>query len=101
MALRTKEIWTTGLDEALNFPFERYIRNAEAFLKQWCDTFGEDYEVEAQDRQNRLDDRITLGIIDKVYPMNYLDNFAFIESLKRLAMSGQIIRKKNGWRIKA
>ena len=98
--MRTKELWTTGLDEAINFPFERFIRNGEAFLKQWAEYFGEDYEAGRQERQNRSIDEIALGIIDKVYPMNYLDNFAFIESLKRLAMSGQIVRKKNGWRIK-
>lgn len=99
--MRTKELWTTHIDEAINFPFERFIRNGEAFLRQWCESFGEDYEAQAQDRQNRINDRMALGIIDKVYPMCYLDNFAFIESLKRLAMSGQIIKKKNGWRIKA
>ena len=101
MPARTKEIWTTGLDEAINFPFERYIAKGEAFLRQWAESFGEDYEEERQARQNRTIDEIALGIVDKVYPMCYLDNFDFIESLKRLAMSGQIIKKKNGWRIKA
>ena len=100
MQERTKEIWTSGCDEAINFPYERFIANGESLLKQWAEFFGEDYEAQAQDRQNRVNDGIALGIIDKVYPMNYLDNFDFIESLKRLAMSGQIKRVKAGWRIK-
>lgn len=100
MALRTKEIWTSGLDEAINFPYERYIRNGETFLKQWAEFFGEDYEAERQARQNRVVDEMALGIIDKVYPMSYLDNFEFIEALKRLAQSGRITRKKNGWKLR-
>lgn len=98
--MATKEIWTTGLDEALNFPFERFIRNGEAFLRDWAKFFGEDYETERQARENRTIDEIALGIIDKVYPMSYLDNFDFIESLKRLAMSGQVERKGKKWRIR-
>jgi len=98
--MTTKQIWTTGCDEAINFPYERYIRNGEEFLKQWAEFFGEDYETDRQARQNRTIDEIALGIIDKVYPMSYLDNFDFLESLKRLAMTGQIKRTKKGWRIK-
>jgi len=100
MPARKKEIWTSGCDEALNFPYERFILKGEEFLQQWAEYFGEDYETEKHDRTNRTNDRMTLGIIDKVYPMNYLDNFDFVESLKRLVMSGQIKKTKKGWRIK-
>ena len=97
---RTKEIWTGNCDDALNFSIERWNARAEEFLKEWAEFFGDDYETEKRDRQNRVSDGIALGIIDKVYPMNYLDNFDFIESLKRLATSGQIKRIKAGWRVK-
>jgi len=97
---RTKEIWTGNIDDALNFSVERWSAKAEEFLKSWAEFFGDDYETEKQDRQNRVNDKIALGIIDKVYPMHYLDNFDFIDSMKRLAMSGQIKRIKAGWRVK-
>lgn len=98
---RTKEIWTGNCDDALNFPIERWNKKAEEFLKEWAEFFGDDYETEKQDRQNRVNDNIALGIVDKVYPMNYLENFLFIESLKRLAMTGKIKRIKAGWRVSA
>ena len=100
MAMRTKEIWTTGLDEAINFPYDRHMNHYTDFLKVWCEAFGEDLETEQQKLQDRIDDRLTLGIVDRCYSMAVIDNFQYIEALKRLAMSGQIKKVKTGWRVK-
>jgi hypothetical protein len=99
--MRTKEIWTSNIDEAINFPYDRHMNQYNDFLRNWCEVFGEDLETEQQKFKDNIDDRLTLGIIDGCYNMAVIENFWYIEALKRLAMSGQIIRKKNGWRIKA
>ena len=100
MAMRTKEIWTTPIDEAINFPYDRFRNHYDDFLQSWCETTGEDLEAERQGLQDRIDDRITLGIIDGCYKMGSIENFRYLESVKRLAMSGQIIRKKRGgWKV--
>ena len=97
---RTKEFWTGGCDEAINFPYDRYRNHYNDFLQNWCEIFGEDLEAEQQKLQDRIDDRLTLGIIDGCYSMAVIENFRYIEALKRLAMSGQIKRVKTGWRVK-
>lgn len=100
MVIRTKEFWTTGLDEAINFPYDRHMNHYNDFLQVWCEVFGEDLETEQQKLQDNIDDRLTLGIIDKCYNMGVIDNFRYISALKRLAMSGQIKKVKTGWGVK-
>ena len=100
MTLREKQIWTVQIDDAINFPYDRRMDHYNDFLKCWCEFFGEDLEAEQQRFQDGIDDRLTLGIIDKCYSMGVIDNFRYVESLKRLAMTGQIKRTKKGWRIK-
>ena len=100
MVFRTKEIWTTGLDEAINFPYDRLRNQYNDFLQMWCEFFGEDLETEQQKLQDRIDDRLTLGIIDKCYSMAVIENFRYIEALKRLAMSGQLKKVKTVWSVK-
>ena len=101
MAFRTKEIWTGNCDDAINFPIERWSMKAEEFFREWAAFFGEDYEAGRQDRDNRRIDKMVLAIIEKIYPMSYLDNFDYLAGLRRLAESGQIKKKArgNGWRI--
>lgn len=60
-----------------------------------------DHAAERQDRQNRAHDKIAMEIIDKQLPFSALDNFDFLEALKRLAQSGRIVKKsRGGWRLR-
>ena len=99
--MKTKTIYTGNLDEALNFPFDRLLHGYHSFLRAWSEYFDEDYEAQAQAFQDRVDDRLTLGIVDRCYPMGVIENWRYLASLARLAKSGEIKRKKRGggWMI--
>lgn len=59
-----------------------------------------DHAAERKDRQQRAHDKIALDIIDKKLPYSALDNFDFLEALKRLVQSGKVVKKsRRGWRL--
>ena len=99
--MKTKTIHTGNIDEALNFPFDRLIQRYHSFLHAWSEYFDEDYEAQAQEFQDNIDDRLTLGIVDGCYAMGVIENWRYLASLARLAKAGEIKRKKRGggWMI--
>ena len=94
--MKTKTIHTANLDDALNFPFEQRIHQYKDFLRAWSEYFGENYVAQSQAFQDRVDDRLTLGIIDRCYDMGVIENWRYLASLARLAKARKIKRKKRG-----
>ena len=99
--MKTKTIHTGNIDEAINFLYDLRMIKYKNFLKAWSEYFGEDYESQAQSFQDRIDDRLTLGIVDRCYPMGVIENWRYLASLARLVRVGEIRRKKRGggWMI--
>ena len=99
--MKTKTIHTGNIDDALNFPFEQRLAQYQDFLRAWSECFGEDYAAQAQAFQDRVDDRLTLGIVDGCYAMGVIENWRYIASLARLAKAGDIARKTRGggWKV--
>ena len=99
--MKPKTIYTANIDDAINYAFEQRIRQYQDFLKAWSEYFGEDYEAQAQAFQDNIDDRLTLGIVDKCYDMGVIENWRYLASLARLAKAGGIRRKKrgSGWMV--
>ena len=99
---RTKELWTESIENMVMLPFDKYLQDGEDFLKFWADTFGEDYAAEKKERQNRVDENLTVGIIEKRFPMSSIEHFRYMAAIHRLSGRGDIKfnKRAKGWRVK-
>ena len=85
--------------DCITYGIDRWAAKANNVLYQIDVFLGLDPTEEAYKRQERVDEKLTLGVIDGCWNMTIIDNFRFIEALKRLAQTKQIKRTKKGWKI--
>ena len=99
---RTKEVWAEGIENMVMLPFDTYIRKGEDFLKFWAETFGEDYAAEKKERQDHIDENLTIGIIEKRFPMSVIEHCRYLAAIRRLSSRGAIKfnKRAKGWRVK-
>lgn len=93
-----------SVNDSINFGAERYILKASAWVRLYDEVFypitGIHPDDAERDRKHRLEDRLTLGILEKSLPANALDFYTRNEATKRLVNAGIISKKKRtGWKI--
>ena len=101
----TKDINTWAIvNDCLNYEAERFIQKASAWVRLYDEVFypitGIHPDDAERDRKNRLEDRLTLGILEKSLPANALDFYKRNAATKRLIKAGIISKKRGGgWKI--
>jgi len=98
----TTNAWSM-VNDALNFGAERYIRETNDLIRRiniWLGMTEREIINEEVDRNNRLAEVITLGILDRTLPANSLEFYQKNDAMKRLINKGIISKKtRAGWKI--
>ncbi len=91
------------INDSVNFGVERYARRASAWLRLYDEVFypitGVHPDDAEKDRENQIDNIITLGILDKSLPAKALEFYKKNAAMKRLVNAGIISKKRGGWKI--
>ena len=105
MTLKTADdtnAWNS-LNDCINFGAERYIRETNDLIRRiniWLGMSEREIIREELDRNNRLAEIITLGILDKTLKPNSIEFYQKNDAMKRLINKGVITQKKRGgWKI--